>query len=211
VKALGDVREIAHQEVLLRDSESEDYPLPKDEAAFRSKPLWRYYRFIGHLRVDGLAFVVREHWAWIKPDEGKWDALDEIDLGFPRHPELYGGMPERAEEALEREEQARRFWTTQVPDSEQAHLRILGFVHYDRIVALDDVGDRFHPPPHLLLACMRPNELFDDLVEVIEHGYGYSDKMWRVRELERARLFPSPVPQMTFEEFSAALEKKRLG
>jgi len=207
VKALGDVNDSAHHDVLLRDSESEQYPHPQDETAFRLNPLWRYYRFSGHLRVDQLAFVVREHWAWIKPDERKWDVLEEFDQGFPRDPELYAGMPRRKEETLEREEQARRFWTARVPDSEQAYLRTLGFVHYDRVVALDDVGDRFHPPPHLLLACARPNELFDDLLEVIEQGYGDSHRMWRARDLTRAQLFPSPVT-MTPEEFFTELDKR---
>lgn len=208
VKHLGEIDEVGYKVALLRDAESVQYPMPLNPEAFRADPLWRYYRFAGHLRVDQLAFVVREYWAWIKPEEGKWDAADEFDQGSPSDPVLFCG-PQRRHETEDEEEQTRRFWLTQIPGSERAHLRSIGFVHYDRVVAIDDVGDRFNPPPHLLLACARTDELFDDIVDVVEQGSGNGHRLWRLQEIERVALFPSPVPRMTFDEFSSALEKSR--
>jgi hypothetical protein len=208
IKVLGSLHSPNHEEVLLRDAESEEYPVPNDPEKFKANPLWRYFRFAGYLRVDQLGFVVREYFAWIKPEEGKWDALKDYDQGYLHHPQLYYGPQRHHAGEDDQEEQQRRFWLTKIPEQERAHLRTVGFVHYDRIVAIDDVGDRFHESPHLLLACSRPDELFDDLVDVVEQGYGYEHRLWHLCDIERASLFPEPLPAISSEEFSAALEKR---
>ena len=203
---LGDVGELAHKEVLVRDAGADDYPYPKDPDAFLAKPRWRYYRFYGHLRPEYISFVVRESWAWIKNDK-EWDALEDFDQEHLHHPELFAG-PDRLQNADPAEEQARRYWLTQIPVSEQGHLRTIGFIHYDRVVVVDDIGDRYHPPPHVLVHCVTPDDLFDFSVTVLEQGYGYTHKLWHLDKMKRKVLFPTSIPDMTYEEFSAALDKR---
>lgn len=198
IKVLGDLRSPNYDPVLLRDANSTEYPRPDDEAAFKRQPLWRYFRCAGHLRPGHIAFVVRESFATLLAD-GTWDFIKTEDTGYPRHPELVFG-PERDDAADEAIEFARRYWLKRVPEIDRATLRQLGFVHYDRIVAVDEIGDAYHPGPHLLIDCVQPNVLFDDFRFVVETR-GYAPRFVFAEEETRRNHFPAPLPAVPDEEY----------
>ena len=206
VKVLGDVRQrgYGHEPVLIRDANSTEYPHPKDADSFKKHPMWRYFNFAGHLRVDHVAFVIKEYWAWANFDEEYWDYLEKYDQGMPRFPELAYG-PTRPDTDYPAEENSRRFWLTKVPEGERAMLKEIGLIHYDRIVSLDEVGDRIHPPPHLLVDCLTLGELFDDRRVVIEGGVGLERRQFFPDQAKRRQLFPKTIPRIADEDFHAGL------
>jgi len=206
VKLLGQIGGERHDAVLLRDANSTEYPRPTDEAMFKRHPQWRYFRFAGHLRPDYLAFVIREYFAWANFEEGYWDQVEGVEVGYPRHPELAFG-PGREDRDSDTEERARRFWLTRVPNLERAHARVMGLVHYDRVALIDEIGDRYNAAPHILVDCVRPDTLFDIQRTVIEGGGGWSHHMLFPENAERRSLFPKPLPDIPDGEFRAAIER----
>jgi hypothetical protein len=197
-----------HDPVLLRDSAATEYPRPSSSVIFGENDKWRYFRFAGHLRPDYMTVIAQELWAWAKFDEREWDIISKFDLGWPREPAvrfLPEGFPHRSEE----EETARRYWLTKVPKTEQARYRLYGFIHYDRILIIDDIGDNYHEPPHVIVDC-RTGRLgfFDDVRAIIETDDRRSSKRLFADEAKRQALFPKVLPTVTDEEFYAAIAYK---
>jgi hypothetical protein len=206
IKLLGDMGQPSAEAILLRDAAATDYPHPIDRKAFLKNPRWSYYRLYGHPRVDQLAFVVHEYWARANFETREWDRIEEWDQAYVRHPALADGPTWATFHGSEEEEQARRYWYTKVPDDERAMYRVLGFVHYDRIALVDEIGDQWHEPPHLLLDCLTPDQLFNDFADVVESR---AERNFMVADQELRRpMFPETFPPISNEEFSAALERR---
>ncbi len=205
VKLLGEIGSTRPEFVLLRDGAASDYPCPADRDAFEKSPYWRYFRFADHLRADHIAFVVAEYWAWADFDRKVYDLIEEFEQGYPRHPRLAFGPEPKPNEG---EEKARRFWLTRVPARERATWRRIGFVHYDRILVIDEIGDRSNEPPHLLLECAEPNRLFDGMRDVIERGSAFDHSLMFPEDATRESYFPTELPEVTNEEFETALTSR---
>ena len=160
---------------------------------------------LGNRQIDHMAFVVREYFAWANFDKGFFDYVEQLDQGYPPHPEVAFG-PTRRDKDYSLDERARRFWLTRVPKAERANYRVLGFIHYDRVVVIDEIGDRYNEPPHVLVDCMAPDHLFGDYRAVVESGYGFDLRRLFPEEAERRTLFPTTFPEISNEEFEAALK-----
>ncbi|MGH2426902.1 MAG: hypothetical protein ACRDF1_11585 [bacterium] len=60
-----------------------------------------------------------------------------------------------------------------MPENERVTLRKVGFIHNDCIVLVDEIGDAYNEPPHLLVVSLTPYVLFDDFRWVVEiNGFG---------------------------------------
>jgi hypothetical protein len=46
----------------------------------------------------------------------------------------------------------------------------------------------------VLVECGKPDQLFDEIVTVIEQGHGHTHRLWRLDEIERVALFPVALP-----------------
>jgi hypothetical protein len=57
-------------------------------------------------------------------------------------------VPERDAELCQR---VWRYFYNVVPEDERAWLEIVGWIDYDDILLVDDLGDAFHEPPHVLV------------------------------------------------------------
>lgn len=156
VKHLGGIDDNGFHEVLIRDPSDLRYPLVGTIQTFLAAPPWRYWRFWGHEPPDHLAFIAAEHYAYVDREKNQWDALDDLDLSWPGAQRLHG-LPDRwnGNDAIstyhEKEDRYRIFWSEHVPQENRAILKLLRIVPLDRIVAVDEIGDRFNEPPHLLV------------------------------------------------------------
>ena len=82
------------------------------------------------------------------------------------------------------------YWSCwdKVPQQNRAWFYRLGFVHYDRILAVDEVGDSRHEGPHLLAEFDREHGPFEALQgEFIKCGFG---KKFRPIPEKRVVFFP---------------------
>lgn len=193
-----------HDPVLIRDSTATEYPRPSSEIRFGENDRWRYFRFAGHMRPDHIAVVTQEYWAWAKFDQQEWDIIPEFDQAWLHHPEL-AGVPKGQPKKLPGEENARRYWLTKVPNGERAHYRVFGFIHYDRILLVDDIGDSYHEPPHIIVDGANGRGFFDHFRAVIENNDRWQPRHVFADSSKRTQLFPQPIPEVSDEEFNAAL------
>jgi hypothetical protein len=127
-----------------------------------------------------------------------------FDQGWPIHPKV-AGVPKEFPRRSEEEEQARRYWLTKVPKEEQALYRVYGFIHYDRILLIDDIGDAYHEPPHIIVDCTSGQGFFDDTRTVVENGGRSSRRVLFADDSKRVELFPEVMPKISDEEFHASL------
>jgi hypothetical protein len=202
VKALGPLHSPSTYAVLIRDAAAPDYPWPSDPATFAKAPRWRYFRPTAHHRPDHLAVIVEEELAFVDPNTEQWDAIPDSAVAYPAHPRLIGG-PDVQELHIPAHEHARRFWTTKVPDWKRAYRHRIGFIHYDRILLIDELGDSAHEPPHILVECVRPDDLFDGFVWIVQSA-GHGGVLMRAEADSRISHFPVPIPAVSDDEYYKA-------
>lgn len=130
--------------VLLRDPAAANYPFIDNFDDFKLQPRWMYYEPEGHYPVDHLSFNVRFQAGWADFDTGEWDILPQRGPYFHYAEKLFGGRSD---------------WTSElddplyhtIPEDKRVNIKIMRFVHYDRILAIDDIGDAFNEGPHLFV------------------------------------------------------------
>ena len=203
-KFLGELRAPSTQAVLLRDVDATEYPRIVNPRAFLADPRWRYYEFAGHQPIDHVAFVMHKYWAWARFSAREYDSMETLDQGMPSHPSLHG-VPQMDRSEREKTETFRRFWTARVPRSDRAWLVCYGFIAYDRIVAVDDIGDIHHPGVHLIVDCRGIEGFFDGKVYRVTSDDRYSGVSLPPDQLRRVKLFPDDIPVVPDEEFFAAV------
>jgi hypothetical protein len=200
VRAIGDVGNLPRaQHVLLRDPEARDYPWPTDQTRFQEAPHWRYYRCEGLLAPDLLGFVTKDQYAWWDVESETYDIIPEVDISWPRHPELAGVTPP----GHEHQDHAHRFWTIRTPESNQAHLIEISLLHYDQILAIDELGDAYHEGPHLFIDFEgRETPFRKSVLFVRKYGVGGPVEV-RVEKLKKQAFFPTPLPDISEDEWRA--------
>lgn len=129
---------------------------------------------------DPTAFMTKPRWRYYQ---------------FEGHvaPDLLGFVTKSLFAWLDRDTQ--RYGQMHVPEQYQANLIELSTIHYDQILAVDEIGDAYHEPPHLLVdyegrdSPFRRSKLFVD-----RRPYGSGNQI-PVEELERHSFFPEQCPK----------------
>lgn len=141
IKHLGEVDNPSDEPVLLRDSETVNYPYSDQIVDFDEYPLWRVYHFIGHYH-SGIKILMREHFAYLADDGCTWDYEERVRTNtFYDDP-----WPKKVQEGLEHK--ARLFWN-EVPEKNRATLKVIGLIPYEDILAIDEIGDEYFLYPHI--------------------------------------------------------------
>ena len=191
---LGDIHRLQHKSVLLRDPSDTRYPRSDHVPDFEKAPPWRYYTFVGHRRADHLAFAEHQYMAYLADNKQEWDAFLGCDFAFPAIPRIVGlrHLYDDRQQAISR---YRRYWEQNVPQPNQAWLTVMRFIHYDRIIAVDEDGDLFHEGPHILVDFDPISGLFEsDVRWLLEQGTGLARREFLVDEHKRVSFFPEHIP-----------------
>lgn len=195
VKQLGEIREKSHKPVLVRDALDNDYPRIRDLKTFIQAPGWRYWHVYGHQPVDHLAVVFRKNYAYADWDASEYDVLPLHDEGVPRDPLVAGTDHQDWDpESIGRIYHA--YLQRNVPEQNHAWLIELRFIHYDRILLVDEIGDAHNPGPHLVLDCSVTDGLWEPdwsvaLLRSVRNAYQHPI---RVEDFTRVEFFPGEVP-----------------
>jgi hypothetical protein len=195
VRALGEIRSVHFDPVLIRDPEDERYPEVKDPDAFLDDPSgWRYWEVLGHVPPEKLAIITKKSYAYFDSNSEEWDAFLESDDSWPPHPELVGIPTETLQSLRNRRSDYWSYWREEVPDHQQAWLLELRFIPYERIIAVDEIGDAHHEPPHLLVDYHSNGSPFEDrVVKVVQSNAGYANRIARVDDLSEIDYFPDDI------------------
>ena len=143
-KANRMLKDQSHASLLLRSPDAAEYPRTGDLVAFKKNPLWivRPYRGMSH---DGLKFCVQRHFAYLSDDGKSWDAARAVN---DAKSDSYGD-PWLGEEGHDQKRQAIHECWSEIPETNQAWLEIVGLVPFDDILDIDDLGDEYVQAPHV--------------------------------------------------------------
>lgn len=182
--------------VVIRDPA--DLAYPKDARRKGAAPSWLVCEYLHCKSPIGPLVVFREHLARVSPDHQTWDAiLKHNTLMEMAHARL------RAEHAWCDDDNAddgvgpaRDFWLEYVPEGERAHLKIIGVVPFERIVAIDPIGDGYYPVPHIFADFSADNGPFDRTNAYLEFGGEFAPRIdLEPGEETRSQYFPDPLPE----------------
>jgi len=191
---LGGIDQPIHREVLIRDPRDEHYPYIDSADEFIKSPRWRYWECYAHEPPDHLAFVYKKHYAYVNWETKEYDILSEYDDGVPFSP-MVCGLEERWWDPQNLAQRYRNFWWNSVPEANRAWAIELRIIHYDRIIALDEIGDIYHLGPHLLVEYgidgqpFKPNAR-KQFLESSSHPRNTID----IRDGKRISYFPAEIP-----------------
>lgn len=202
VKLFGPIGRPEHSIVLLKDVDAPEYPHPNPK-----RLRWRYFNFVDHLSPDHIAVKFREYYAWADPKNKEWDAFFQQDAGWPQHPQVYGLDKQRAD-AWPLSEKLRRYWYANIPPENRALFLVYGFIHYDRILALDEIGDMYNQGPHIIIERQGARSPFDWSVKLLEYRNGRRREGPPLSECERVDHLPKDVPDVKDEDFDAGIRAK---
>lgn len=179
--------------LLIRDPEAPGYPTMDDLEGFSDDvPPWIVAEFGGWGEPDHLPIVAKRFDAWFKPDEGTYDYVPLCDH-TARNYNLY-----RTQHDVEQTEvcdRIRQYMRT-IPEDERAYFELRGWIHFDDILLVDDIGDAHFDPPHILASRTARSGFFRRVEGFILQRYG-SDTRFQVADgLERKPLFPDPIPEI---------------
>lgn len=215
VKALGPVDGNAHTHALIRCPDDEGYPFIGDRKAYLEARKWWYHQFCEHWPPSSVLFAMRRLPAYINWNTGEWDIIEDFDLDEDGYPKVWGMESDQWEgkdrqAALRETERYLRFYH-EVPEGNKAELIILGEIPYARILAVDEIGDRYNKGPHLVVERSSEGYLFDlpGLVPQIVQGYGYDRRVANADPKKQIQFFPSDFPKLTPIEYEKILEERR--
>jgi len=194
--ALGEIDQPGHARVLIRDPRDEHYPYIDSADEFMKSPRWRYWEFYAHEPPDHLAFVYKKHYAYVNWETKEYDILSKYDDSIPLDPKIVG-LEWRWWDPNNREQRYRDYWNNNIPEPNRAWAIELRIIPYDRIIALDEIGDIYHPGPHLLVEYGTDRQPFKPNARrlFLESSYSpYSPKKTMdIRDGKRIAYFPAEM------------------
>lgn len=205
IKTLGEIAGMHHEPVLIRDPRDDAYPVLERAPNFLDAPRWRYWQFSAHQPIDHLGFITRRCFAYVNWETEEWDVLLDYDEAWPNHPDLFG-LPENYawQRDREKQEKYRRYWNEKVPKPNQAWYEEFRCISYERILAIDDIGDAANEGPHLLVEYRNNEDPFEARFwRLITSGYGYSRREIEALEETRIKFFPDVIPDLPDPEIEA--------
>jgi hypothetical protein len=201
-KVLGGLRHQVCEAVMIRDPNDEHYPYVGDRTAFAKAPRWGYFEFIKQEPADHLMFVMFKRYAYANWTTGEWDFLSgSLQRSIVSQNAVYG-----MEEESQRDEQQdifEAYWELKVPEENRALLNQYRTIHYDRVLAVDELGDTHNAGPHLLVDYIN-GDPFDAGVYATITGFGFASTSAAIYpegpdDPKRVTVFPDDVPDLREE------------
>jgi hypothetical protein len=97
------------------------------------KGLWRCYRFLSHYPPDCVTFLVHQYFGYFDPETKEWDVDTTLDLDEGRRRRFADHLDEKMTKAEE--------FHQSLPIDKRAYINLVGKIHYDDIVVVDEIGD----------------------------------------------------------------------
>ena len=132
----------------------------------------------------------------------EFDILPDYDEGVP-----IDYMPSELEEQWrdpkKLHQRYRDYWWNQVPEANRSSYIELRVIPYGRIIAIDDIGDKYYRRPHLLVEYETNGQPFKSHArrQFIESFRRINDIL-DVTEGKRISFFPKDIPEITLDKES---------
>lgn len=205
VKVFGDIQQQSFHMVLVRDPSDTDYPYVKSVEDFLKQPQWRYWEFHGHSPIDHVSFVVERHYAYVNWEGKEWDIIDSISA-LRNYPDIYG-LEQDAFDPGRLKSIGNAYWELNVPEENRAYAITVSPISYDRILAIDEIGDLYNEAPHLIVDYNQGSPFENKSLVYLEATRQYDIRTLRLDEGKRIKFFPKKIPDKR-EEYHASLLAK---
>jgi len=185
--------------VMVRDPADDTYPWVGDPREFMANPLWRYWELQSHNPPDHVAFVTARYHAFMNWESLEWDIWEHYDAAFRPFPEIFG-IDRELFDPGDLSTLLDAFVALRIPEENRAWVFELRPIHYDRILAVDDIGDVYNDAPHLLVDYLDGVGPFEPRkARFIEDRRSYSSRHISQEEGTRIRYFPEKLPDLREE------------
>jgi hypothetical protein len=197
-RAIGDLDHRGWTSVLVRDPTEAGYPFRDRVEDFNeANPPWLWTAFRYHSNPDTVALIFRRHHAWITPNREQFDVIETCSHVEP-HRNGFDTAPQRDDEACDR---LWRYFHNEIPEGERAWLEMVGWIPLDDILLVDDLGDIFNEPPHLLVTRDHRHGFFADVRPFLVMDRDLSDdEHIDPAARKRATLYPHPIPDVEWKQ-----------
>ncbi len=138
--------------------------------------------------------MYRRHHAWLSADRTSYDVIEACSHVLPGRGQSEHKSP-ADREACDR---LWRFFHNGIPKEERAWLELVGWIDYDDILLVDDIGDAFFEAPHVLVTRDHAHGFFAHTRTYIVPDRREDDPL-AAEELIRASLFPNPIPEVEWQ------------
>ncbi len=194
VKELGEINQRDYHVILIRDPKDDEYPFIHSIADFINHPKWRYWQFYGHQPPDHITVIGLRQYAYVNWKTKEWDLLDDFDAGIPFHPKIFG-LDQQWFDPKGKGNTYQVFFNHNVQEGCRGWLTELWSIHYDRIIAVDELGDSYNEPLHILVDYNRGGNPFDSKVyRFLESSNIYSSNHMKPEHGRRIHYFPKDIP-----------------
>lgn len=195
VKGLGDINQHLYKAILIRDPRDERYPSIDNLEEFAQSPRWRYWEFYGHTPPDHIAVVFMKCFAYVNLETKEYDYIEAFDAGVPFHPELHG-LERNWWDTKDIFQKLHAYWRENVPEANQAWALNIRMIHYDRVLAFDEIGDNLHEGPHILVEYIDGNDPFEPkiFIPLLKPTSPYTPSI-QPDEGKRISFFPATIVQ----------------
>lgn len=207
IKELGDIIHNRCQTVLIRDPRDESYPYIDSQEDFLKAPRWRYYIFAGHQPVNNVSFVVRQYFAYANFETKEWDALPDYN-DVPSYPRLYG-IPDEHFFGDDKRHRYHSYWLNKIPERNRALFKEIRIIPYDRILAVDEMGDFYNEGPHLLVEYRNNLDPFEPRTYYSVETVGTFSQGMVPKKNKKISYFPKEIPKPPPSEVETDREAKK--
>lgn len=192
---LGEIDRRGYTRVLIRDPRDEHYPRIDSVDEFIKSPRWRYWEFYLHIPPDHLAFIYRRHYAYVNWETKEYDILSKYDDSIPLDHNIFG-LEWGWWDPDNRKQRYHDYWINNISEPNRAEAIELRIIPYDRIIALDEIGDFHHPGPHLLVEYGADGQPFkpDARHIFLESSFGPTKTMG-IGDGKRISYFPAEISE----------------
>jgi hypothetical protein len=199
-RAVGGLDHRGWTPVLVRDPDEPGYPfVDRVEELDPRNPPWLWTAFRDHSNPETLPLIFRRFHAWVSKDRKRFDVVDACSHVVP-HRHGFEKVPPRDEELCER---LWRFFHNEIPEDERAWLEVVGWIRYDDILLVDDLGDAFNEPPHLLVQRQHKHGFFAHQRSFLQLDRVQDAEPLDPDRLKRTALFPDPIPDVEWKRFGS--------
>ncbi|HEV2476917.1 MAG TPA: hypothetical protein VGX22_10280 [Candidatus Dormibacteraeota bacterium] len=187
--AIGSVRSDFHKDVLLRDPTDLHYPFTNKIPGFKEQPRWRYTVARSHQPPDHLSFAVARFFAYAA-DNGAWDAVRSLD-DLTVHDLAFVDRQDNHAERMAIYE----WWRENVAAENRGFIEVWRRIPYERILAVDELGDAYNEGPHLLIMRTADGKFFEpNTVSMFISSERFHSKNFVVDDANRVSVFPKKFP-----------------
>lgn len=145
-KVIGGIGAIDYQTVFIKPSEQFDYPKIHDDKNL----VWRFYETAVYQPGDCISVYAKKYLAYVNWETGEWDMIENLDLALRRYPNIWS-LDEKFYDKYDRHHsEAYEKWNLVQPNNQAFHIELKA-IHFDRIVLVDEIGDAYHQPPHIVV------------------------------------------------------------